>query len=120
MQYQRQGKIDAAEREFRLAVDLSPQQAFIRENLGVHYRLRGRYPEAEKEFRQIIDLNPAYSTAYRELGLSYQAGGQYQAAADAFDKYLKIAANAADVDFVHSLAARNRQLAERKPPTLRR
>lgn len=120
MQYQRQGKINAAEREFKLAVDLSPQQAFIRENLGVHYRLCGRYPDAEKEFRQIIDLNPAYSPAYRELGLSYQAGGQYQAAADAFDKYLKIAANAADVDFVRSLAARNRQLAERKPPTLRR
>lgn len=120
MQYQRRRKMDAAEREFRLAVELSPQQAFVRESLVVYYRIRGRYPEAEKEVRQIIDRNPAYAPAYRELGLVYQASGRYRSAADALDTYLKMAANAADADSVRGLAARNRQLAERKPPTLRR
>ena len=47
-------------------------------------------------------------------------GGQYRGAADAFDAYLRLSPDAADASTARSLSIRNRQMAERKPPTLRR
>ncbi|MCZ2146550.1 MAG: caspase family protein [Bryobacterales bacterium] len=120
VQYQRRGKVDAAEKEFKLAVQLGPRQAYLREILGTHYRLRGRYDEAEQEMSRLIDLNAGYAPAYREIGLICQARAQYKKAVEAFDTYLKLAPGAADAAEIRGLSARSRQLADRKPPTLRR
>ncbi|MCC6368635.1 MAG: caspase family protein [Bryobacterales bacterium] len=120
MQYQRRNKLDAAERELKLAVQLGPRQAYLREALGTHYRVRGRYADAEEEINRLIGLNAGYAPAYRELGLICQASAQHKKAVQAFDAYLKLAPDAGDAVAVRGLLAKSRQLAERKPPTLKR
>lgn len=120
MQYQRRNKLDAAERELKLAVQLGPRQAYLREALGTHYRVRGRYADAEEEISRLIGLNAGYAPAYRELGLICQASAQHKKAVQAFDTYLKLAPDAGDAVAVRGLLAKSRQLAERKPPTLKR
>lgn len=50
------------------AMRLEPEQASIREALGIAYFRIGRWPEAEVEFRKLVELAPADDWGHHALG----------------------------------------------------
>jgi tetratricopeptide (TPR) repeat protein len=55
LQFQARGE-NAAEKEFKMAVNLDPQQPFLRETLAAYYRSRGQYMDAERELNTLVGL----------------------------------------------------------------
>ncbi len=108
-----------AEVALRHAVELKPDNAYLRNNLGFEYVLQARWEDAEKEFCKAIQLKKDFrrahinlgmtqaklkefdqalatfksvlpnADAYYNLGLMYQADKQYISAADAYNRALE-------------------------------
>ena len=119
LQYQTQ-KGSAAEREFKTAVELDPRQPLLRETLAGFYRASSRYPDALRELDKLREAAPAYPGTYRELGHVYGSTGEYARATEAFETYLRLAPGSPDNAAVRGLLEKNRAMATRKPPTLKR
>lgn len=69
-----------AEKEFREAIRINPNNPEAHNNLGVllfGYGLeKERFPEAEKEYRKAIKIKPNYPQAHYNLGLLYKEMGR--------------------------------------------
>jgi tetratricopeptide (TPR) repeat protein len=116
----RVGEHTEAERHLRAAVEIRPQSAPLRNNLGFEYALQERWQEAEAELRNAIRLAPDFKRAkinlgmvlckrgrflegletfqeavpqgdaYYNYGLLLRAAGRYREATDAFNQALEI------------------------------
>ena len=75
-EYQLGGQSDKAETEFRLAIDINPDDPESHYNLGATYQQKGQLDKAETELLQAIALNPDYADAHYNLGVNYQLTGQ--------------------------------------------
>jgi Tfp pilus assembly protein PilF len=81
-----------AERETLRALELDPNLAEARNNLGLVYLAQGRVTDAAAQFRKAI-ANLSYPTpeiAYYNLGKADYRLGDYAAAADAYERSLAI------------------------------
>jgi len=67
----RQGKIELAIDNLIKALELSPREAMISQNLGETYSLIRNYPEAENSFNKAISLSPDLRTNYYEKALLF-------------------------------------------------
>lgn len=65
---QSEGKIDEALKEYRRSVELDPDYARSRLNLGELLAVSDNREEAEKQFRTAIRIDPDYPKAYLNLG----------------------------------------------------
>lgn len=65
---------DKAEREYREAIEIDPNNAESHHNLGVLLEDLGkkRFPDAEKEYKEAIKIDPNYVRAYYNLGHLYR------------------------------------------------
>ncbi len=70
--------LDRAEKAFRKEIELRPDAAFARYNLGTVLVARGKVEEAEEAFRAAIRLAPGHADAHFNLGycLSMTTPGQ--------------------------------------------
>ena len=68
-----QVKPDQGMEEFRRAVELEPDLASARNNLGVALLARGRATEALAHLQAAVNLDPGNATAYVNLGNAYLA-----------------------------------------------
>ena len=84
----------SAAREFRLAVDLVPTDAWYRDRLGVALAQAGHLPEAAAQLDTVTVQEPLFADGFYQLGIVLDAAGQHAAAATAFHGYLLRAARA--------------------------
>ncbi len=95
---QRDGKMDAAAQEYRLALKLNqasvrPLPGIVAECsvlLGEVANLQGRTEEAIRDYDQALRAVPGYSMAYKALGIVYFPRGDYARAKVYFQKAVEL------------------------------
>lgn len=108
---QRLGENAKAEKNFRKAIQIDPQDADAHNNFGAFLCGRKHYQQAQKQFQAAL-ANPLYSTpqyAYANSGLCYLDQGDQKRAMVQFKKALKV-----DPRFVPVLYLLGKQAAGRK------
>jgi TolB-like protein/Tfp pilus assembly protein PilF len=85
----------AAEKEFRRALELSPNDAGAKNALSYSLMAQGRLAEAEQTCREAISLDPLLTTLWYNLGRLAVARGSYKDAEETFQKGLEIQPHAA-------------------------
>jgi tetratricopeptide (TPR) repeat protein len=84
------------------AVDLKPDDGFVRDSLGWVYFKMGKYPEAVKELEAAAGMQPDDPTIQEHLGDAYQKDGQVQKAVEAYGKAVSLYTD--DLKKAHALA----------------
>jgi tetratricopeptide (TPR) repeat protein len=92
-----EGDFLEAERQYRGALRIAPQDAMVHWGLGVLEDRRGRCDLAVKEYHKALDLNPRCAKAYHGLGLIAERQGQVSDAARYYRSALKIAPDYVEV-----------------------
>lgn len=119
--YMVRGEKDKGEREFSKAEQLDPRYRYQRWLILARlYLQNGRYGEAEKEAVELTRRAPDYAPGFEALGLIYEATRQYAKAADAFERLSRLIPNSPAGNEVRARAAKNRELAEKQQPRLKR
>lgn len=83
------GEMEKAKSEYRLAIQIRPENYQPYLNLGAHLYVEGKYDEALQNLNQSIAVFPT-STAYYYQGQALQAKGRLQEAGDAYRRALRI------------------------------
>ena len=78
-----------AERAYRAAIALDPNDATARHWYGELLDLLGRFEEARAHYRQALALDPASAPAYVSVGGHFLASGQGQAGRDSAAAYIR-------------------------------
>ena len=82
--HSRNGELDDAIREFKLAIDEAPDVAVLYFGLGTAYNEIGQYREAEMNLSRATALDPQYVEAHINLGIARMELGQLDRAASSF------------------------------------
>ena len=70
------GRLDEAEAEHRIAIELDPKLANAHNNLGNILREQHKNKEAEAEIRKAIELDPKLAVAHCSLGVVLERAGR--------------------------------------------
>ena len=81
--------IDAASREFDLAVQLQPEDGFLRFEYGTALVKAGRHAEALAQLDAALALEPHYATAHYNRAVVLDQMGRDSAAAAAYAEFLR-------------------------------
>lgn len=92
MTYQRLGRHDDAEKEFKRAMSLNPNDSCAYQQSGWMYYEMGKYPEAIAAFKREISLNPNY-WAYVYLGNVYVYAREFESGVDAYKTAVRFKPN---------------------------
>lgn len=90
--YRRVGEPVKAEKHYTTALDLTPNDAALRNNYGVFLCSQKRYGESERELLKVLE-NPVYSArqqTYENLGLCLQEKGDLAKAEQYYREALKL------------------------------
>jgi tetratricopeptide (TPR) repeat protein len=88
-----------AEKEFKRAVELNPNAAFIRLGYGFYLMSAGRFDEALAELERAQELDPSSLTINRVRGRLFYFMRQYDRAVEHFQKIVEVEPNARGVHF---------------------
>jgi tetratricopeptide (TPR) repeat protein len=88
--YRRDGKSAASAREIERALDLEPQLAEARNELGTRLVREGRLDDAEAEFRSVLRISPEFALAQNNLGYVFFLKGQKEAAIGRYREALRL------------------------------
>jgi len=80
----REGRMDLALGQFKLAVKADPKNTYFRKGLGQAYASRGEWKEAIKHFREALKLNPYYVDVRNDLGTALILSGKREDGKDEF------------------------------------
>ncbi|GJQ58505.1 MAG: tetratricopeptide repeat protein [Candidatus Scalindua sp. AMX11] len=75
IEYYKQGKYDQAGKQFEMALDLKPNDAYALYGLGNTYYCKAKYDEAIKIYKKAISKNPDYAKVHYSLSLAYNKMG---------------------------------------------
>jgi tetratricopeptide (TPR) repeat protein len=90
---------------FQKAMQLSPNDASLHNNLGSLYADMGKVPEAQAEFQKAADINPAGASGYYyNLGVVLVNQGKMDEASVALKKSLELDANNANAFYWYGMA----------------
>jgi Flp pilus assembly protein TadD len=89
------GDLAGAERYYRQAIALNPDERMVRSNLGTILALRGDHAGAVVEYQAELARNPMAST-FSNLGVSLYALGRLPEAADAFQSGVALSPDSVD------------------------
>ncbi|KJS05720.1 MAG: hypothetical protein VR73_11760 [Gammaproteobacteria bacterium BRH_c0] len=84
------GDVDNALRLFGEAIALTPGNATLHNELGVHYYHRGMIPEARDAFHEAVRLDPQFSRALTNLGACHNELGDNLAAITCHEKAMTV------------------------------
>lgn len=90
--YDRQGKFDAADREYRLALKEQPKDPDVVNDYGFFLYSRGDLVAAEKQLRRAVDLKQDHPKARINLGMTLAAQQKFNEAFTVFEAALGPAA----------------------------
>jgi tetratricopeptide (TPR) repeat protein len=88
--YYKQGQLDEAMEEFRIALKLKPDYEKTHNNLGVVYDKLGRTDEAIEEFLTALKLKPDFAEAHYNLGTAYNVRGRIDEAIDEYKEAIRL------------------------------
>jgi type IV pilus assembly protein PilF len=88
--YERQGKIDQAIENYRLALDIERDYPDAYNNLGFLYLQQGRTDLAISAFSEATRLSPKVPVYHRNLGVAYAEAGKRREARRAFERVLEL------------------------------
>jgi tetratricopeptide (TPR) repeat protein len=95
--YYKQGRLDEAMEEFRIALKLKPDYEKAHNNLGLVYTEQGRIDEAIEEYKEAIKLNPASAGVHNNLGSTYYEQGRIDEAIEEYREALRLKPDFPDV-----------------------
>lgn len=87
------GKFSEAEREFKSAVEISPNNSMYHNNLGAAYLSQGRFDEGYKEFLKAIELDENNYSAHSGLGDVYVYQNKLEKSYEEYKKTLDFLVN---------------------------
>ena len=91
-----QRQYEAAIAEWKKALELNPEDAKARTNLG-HVLVRaGKSGEAIEQYRKALEFNPEYTEAHNNLGVALAARGQLEEAIAHYQKALEVNPDSAE------------------------
>lgn len=82
------GQAALAIRSFRAAVDLQPDNEWMRLGLAEAYRRKGRHEEAERHLESALDIRPGFQQALLNLSALYVQMERYEEAIERADALL--------------------------------
>ena len=82
--------LKTAEQEYRLALELDPNDASTHEWLGMVYMARGRTKEALEEGQRSLDLDPVSPACHAFIAQAYYFAGDYDKTADEARRILEV------------------------------
>jgi len=88
----KQGRLQEAQQQISLALELDPQSPFLLEDIGSIFAMQGRYAEAIPWFEEAIKVEPRLPLAHRKLGQALVAIGKGKEADEQFQEYLELGA----------------------------
>ncbi len=92
-------RLEDAEKYFLKALEINPENAEIRHNLGVVYSNMGNTEKAIEEIEKAIEIQPGFFVAYRSLVVIYEGTGDKEKIAEVdkrWEEYAKAHSNAAE------------------------
>jgi serine/threonine protein kinase/Tfp pilus assembly protein PilF len=81
---------DAAEREYRRALELDPKNGTAYQWYGIFLSATARYPEAIAQLKRALEIDPLNPVFGANLATAYGVARQYDAAIDQFKKTYEI------------------------------
>jgi tetratricopeptide (TPR) repeat protein len=88
--YERMGKKELAEAQYRKTLELKPDHAEANNNLGIQYFQQGRQQESIEFFQRAIESNPDYADAYNNLANVYFVSGERDKAMAQYKKTIEL------------------------------
>jgi len=82
------GNLAGAVAEYEKAVALNPNDAVVRNKLGIIFQRQGEVDKAQKQFEQAVELNPRFAEAWNNIGSCYHAHGKFKQALRYYRKAL--------------------------------
>jgi Tfp pilus assembly protein PilF len=101
--YERQGNVDEAIEQYKLALDIRPNYVDAHYNLGLLYLQQGRMDRAIEQFTEATRLNPKIAVYQQSLGVAYVRAGKYQQARIAFETVLEIEPNSPSAEYARRM-----------------
>lgn len=85
------GRLEEAEKTFKLALERNDANATALNQLGILYRKLGRFQDADQAYQQATQADPSYANAYFNLGVLCDLYLQQpQRALQAYERYLEL------------------------------
>jgi tetratricopeptide (TPR) repeat protein len=73
---QKMGRLQEAERVFRVGIDAAPSSPGLRNNLGYCYLVQRRFDDAQEQFTAALSVAPNFKRAHMNLGIVFAQSGQ--------------------------------------------
>ncbi len=74
------GNLKGAIAEYERAAANNPNDAVVRNRLGIIYQRNGDIDKAQKQFELAVNLNPRFAEAWNNIGSCYHAHGKFKQA----------------------------------------
>lgn len=107
--YDRQGRLDSAQREYERAFKEEPRNADVLNDYGYFLYTRGEYSAARQRLEQAIARNAQHPKARINLAMVLSAEGQFQEAFDQFERALGPAAAHHNIGLLQWRAGNHRE-----------
>jgi len=98
------GHVDEAIEQFQKAVEINPNDAQIRSNLGGAFLQKNQTDEAIEQFQKALEIKSNYADARNNLGVALLQKGQVDEAMGQFQKVLEIKPSHAQAHYNLGLA----------------
>lgn len=89
--------LQKAEKEYRQAIGLSPNNVGYRYNLGLTLEEMGQIKQAQEQYLKIVQIEPNHELANYNLGTLYYKSGSYEQAVKHYKKVLEAEPTAGNV-----------------------
>jgi predicted Zn-dependent protease len=108
------GELDypGAEREYRRAIELSPNYATAYHWLGESLAMQGRFDEAFAEYKKALELEPTSLAISTDLGRAYYLARQYDRAIEHLKKLIEMDPNYVRTHFYLAAVYREKGMCE--------
>jgi len=90
--YNQVDSLRQAEKHYRIALALSPDNPEVHADLGILYDKQGRFPDAIREYQTALRLGGENALPRLNLGIAYEHLGHYQEALGEYQKVLSLGA----------------------------
>jgi len=97
--YHSAGEMEKAVEQFKMVVELNPNDAASRLNLGIAYGEAGRGDAALTDFDRAVERNPDNAAAQFNRGVIFMRQGRYGEAVSAFEKALLLGGDTAALHY---------------------